>query len=171
MRVFLLLVSTLLLAACSVEDDSVEQYVASVKQSEAMTISPLAATRQFEHFSYSSAKLRSPFVAPKQELTADVINLSRHCLQPNIKRRKSSLESYALEALSMRGSLGNKQQLWALIQTHDGQLFKVKKGQYVGLFHGRVVQVSEQKIKLLELVPDGSGCWGKRENSLVLQVN
>ncbi|NRA61122.1 MAG: pilus assembly protein PilP [Psychrobium sp.] len=171
MRPSILLMLTLLLAGCGVQDDSVEQLVASVKQSKPLTISPLAATVKFEHFSYRSANLRSPFVAPKQELTADVISQSRDCLQPNIKRRKSSLESYALEALSMRGSLGNKQQLWALIQTHDGQLFKVKKGQYVGLFHGQVVQVSEQKIKLLELVPDGSGCWVKRENSLVLQVN
>lgn len=112
--------------------------------------------------------LRSPFVAPSQELTQDVISQSRDCLQPELGRTKSVLEAYGLDNLVMRGSLGDSNALWALVQTLDGDVHKVKKGHYIGLFHGKIIQVTEQQIEIVEVVPDGSGCWVERNNSIAL---
>ena len=106
-----------------------------------------------------------------RSLTLDVISKGRDCLQPDVNRRKSLLEANALDNLVMRGTLGTSEELWALIQTNGGEVYKVKKGNYIGLFHGKIMQVSEQQIEITEIVPDGSGCWVERQNSLSLHID
>lgn len=159
----------LLLMGCESSMQDARDFVATVKQSKGIAIEPLPEPLTYEHFEYSAGFSRSPFDAPQQELTLDVISKNRDCLQPDVNRRKSLLEANALDNLAMRGTLGTKEELWALIQTNDGDVYKVKKGNYVGLFHGKITQVSEQQIELTEIVPDGSGCWVERQNSLSLQ--
>ncbi|MDP2560996.1 pilus assembly protein PilP [Psychrobium sp. 1_MG-2023] len=169
-RLLSLLLLAPLLTACNDDMTEVQQFVAAVKQTEGIAIEPMPEPLPFKHFEYSASFLRSPFVGPQQELTLDIISQSRDCLQPDINRNKSLLEAYALDSLSMRGSIGFDGELWALIQTNDGDVYKVGTGHYIGLFHGQITQVSEQQIEIIEIVPDGSGCWVERNNSLALNV-
>lgn len=156
------------LQGCTNDISDVEQFVASVKMIRGTGIEPMPEPSEFIHFEYSAAFLRSPFDQPQQELTIDVITQSRDCLQPDVNRNKSVLEAYGLENLVMMGSLGLSDDLWALVKTATGEVYKVKKGNYIGLFHGLITRVSEQQIELTEVVPDGSGCWMERSNSLAL---
>ena len=168
----LALISLLLvLTGCGDTLEGVKAYVEEVKASPKPAADPLPEVKEFEHFEYSAKYLRSPFVAPQRELTEDVITESRNCLQPDINRRKNPLEAYGLDNLHMRGSLGQKDDLWALVQTLDGDVYKVRKGHYLGLFHGQIVRVSDQQIELTEIVPDGSGCWKERDNILALNTD
>jgi len=167
-KLILLLTALFLLQGCDRDISEIQQFVVKVQQSEGIAIEPMPQPRPFEHFEYSASFLRSPFVAPQQELTIDALSQSRDCLQPDIERAKSLLEAYALDNLTMRGSLGDSAGLWALVQTLDGDVYKVKKGHYLGLFHGKILQVTEQQIELVEIVPDGSGCWVERSNSITL---
>ena len=167
-KFFFLLVSLVTLQACNNNISDVEQFVADVKQSKGIAIEPMPKPTPFKHFEYSASFLRSPFVAPQQELTQDIISQNRDCLQPDIARNKSLLEAYALDNLTMRGTLGDNEGLWALVQTLDGDVHKVRKGHYIGLFHGKILQVTDQQIEIMEIVPDGSGCWVERSNSIAL---
>ncbi len=123
---------------------------------------------QFEHFDYQADMLRSPFVPPSRELTEEVIDTTKDCLQPDLKRRKSRLETYALDNLKMRGTLSEDNVVWALVETTDGNVYRMGVGEYLGLYHGRIAKVSAQNIDIIELVPDGSGCWTERNSSLEL---
>lgn len=167
-RIIYFLISLTLLQGCETSIEDAKGFVAKVKQSKGIAIEPLPKPLTYKHFEYSAGFNRSPFDAPQQELTLDVISQSRDCLQPDVNRRKSLLEANALDNLVMRGTLGTPEELWALIQTVDGDVYKVKKGNYIGLFHGKIMQVSEQQIEITEIVPDGSGCWVERQNSLSL---
>lgn len=68
----------------------------------------------------------------------------------------------------MRGTLGDTDNVWALIEASDKTLHRITQYNYVGLFHGQVVQVGPTQIDILELVPDGAGCW--KERTTVLQM-
>lgn len=167
-RIICSLIFLALLQGCEASIEDAKNFVATVKQSKGIAIEPLPKQLTYKHFEYSAGFNRSPFDAPQQELTLDVISQSRDCLQPDVNRRKSLLEANALDNLVMRGTLGTPEDFWALIQTNDGDVYKVKKGSYIGLFHGKIIQVSEQQIEITEIVPDGSGCWVERQNSLSL---
>lgn len=170
-RLTYILISFALLQGCESSMQDAKDFITSVKQSKGIAIEPLPKPLTYQHYVYGASFTRSPFDAPQQELTLDVISQSRDCLQPDINRRKSLLEANALDNLIMRGTLGTPEKLWALIQTNTGDVYKVKKGNYIGLFHGKVTQVSEQQIELTEIVPDGSGCWVERQNSLSLHTD
>lgn len=171
MKILYLMIFSLLLLGCGDDLQEVKEYVVEVQASKKLIAEPLPEIKEFQHFEYSAKYLRSPFVAPQRELTEDVITETRDCLQPDIKRRKNPLEAYGLDNLHMRGSLGQKEDLWALVQTLDGDVYKVRKGHYLGLFHGQIVRVSDQQIELTEIVPDGSGCWVERDNILALNTD
>lgn len=167
-RLIYLVVSIALLQGCEAPMQDAKSFVASVNKTKGIAIEPLPKPAEYNHFAYSAGFARSPFDAPQQELTIDVISKARDCLQPDVNRRKSLLEANGLDNLIMRGTLGTPDELWALIQTNTGDVYKVKKGNYIGLFHGKITQVSEQQVELIEIVPDGSGCWVERQNSLSL---
>jgi type IV pilus assembly protein PilP len=88
------------------------------------------------------------------------------CLSPNPLRRKQPLEKFALGALTMRGTMGDGGRLWALVEASDLTLHRISVGNYLGLFNGRITEVSTQGVKLMELAPDGAGCWVERETVL-----
>lgn len=167
-KILFLLAPLFALQGCERDISDTEEFIANVKLSKGIAIEPMPKPTPFKHFEYSAGFLRSPFVAPQQELTQDVISQSRDCLQPELGRAKSVLEAYGLDSLVMRGSLGDSKNLWALVETLDGDVHKVKKGHYIGLFHGKILQVTEQQIEIVEVVPDGSGCWVERNNSIAL---
>ena len=48
-------------------------------------------------------------------------------------------------------------------------LYRVKKGNYMGQNFGVITSINEGEIKLTELVQDGSGEWVQRSSALQLQ--
>ena len=45
----------------------------------------------------------------------------------------------------------------------------LKVGEYVGLDFGMVTEISDNEVKLRELIQDSAGDWSERESSLFLQ--
>ena len=90
------------------------------------------------------------------------------CLSPDPMREKQPLEKFALSDLSMKGTLGEDEMIWALIKASDANLYRVATGQYMGLYNGRVRAVDEEQINVIELIPDGSGCWVERETIVTM---
>ena len=171
MRNLLLLIKLTGLIGCTEGTTDVEQFIASVKAKKGRKVEPIPQYKEFKHYAYNASFVRSPFEAPQQELTLDVVNESRDCLQPDVTRRKSTLEAFGLESLMMRGSLGQANDLWALIETGTGEVHRVRKGYYLGLFHGQITSISAQQVDMMEVVPDGAGCWLERSNSIALIEN
>lgn len=88
-------------------------------------------------------------------------------VQPNLDRPRELLEAYSLESIKMVGTI-NKDGLWALMEAPDDVVHRITVGNYMGTNHGQVIGVSDQRIDLIEIVPDGLGGWEKRESFLTL---
>ncbi|WOT07057.1 pilus assembly protein PilP [Shewanella youngdeokensis] len=168
MKLLPVVIAALLVSGCDRDQSDLELFVTTTKAQHIARVKPLAETPKFEHFSYQADLMRSPFMPPSRELTEEVVDTTKDCLQPDLKRRKGRLETYALDNLKMRGTLSDSAGIWALLETSDGSVYRLGEGQYLGLYHGRIAQVTPQQIEIIELIPDGSGCWTERSSSMEL---
>jgi type IV pilus assembly protein PilP len=168
MKVLPLLILSIFLCGCVGDRSDLELFVTTTKAQHVAHIPPLKAAPKFEHFPYQADLMRSPFVPPSRELTEEVVDATKDCLQPDLKRRKGRLETYALDNLKMRGTLSEGVNIWALIETNDANVYRMGVGEYLGLYHGKIAKVSPQSVEIIELIPDGSGCWAERASSMEL---
>ncbi|RRU01995.1 fimbrial protein [Stenotrophomonas sp. 278] len=143
---------------------NLEKWVADVRARPAPPLEPLPVMQQFETFEYSAQGLRDPFTDAWARS-----NDGSSGLRPDPDRRKEPMEAFPLDALDMIGSIGGGPGLVALVMAPDKVTYRVRPGVYMGQSDGRVTGVYEDRIELIELVPDGAGGWLERPASLALE--
>jgi type IV pilus assembly protein PilP len=79
-----------------------------------------------------------------------------------LNRRKEALEAYPIDALRMVGTLARGGSLWALIQAPDQTISRVSVGNYLGENYGRVTDIGDNRVNLVEIIPNGTGGWIER---------
>jgi type IV pilus assembly protein PilP len=90
-------------------------------------------------------------------------------VEPDLDRPREVLENFDLKSLTMVGTLqGVGGGLFALIRDGSGGIHRVRSGNYMGQNYGRIVGISETRIELIEIVPNGRGGWVERPRSLSL---
>ena len=157
----------LLLAGCESRIDVVNQEMANIRNQEPLPIEPAPDFVPVETFNYAAHSLKSPFLP--SSLAAELKIMAGKRVYPNLNRQPQPLESYALETLNMKGSMRNQfGQTLALIQTPDGEVERIQRGSYMGLNHGRVVNITPTQIDLIEIIPDGREGYVERPRSLIL---
>ena len=144
---------------------NLEEWVANVRARPAPPLEPLPVMQQFETFEYAAQGMRDPFSA------AFTNQGSGSGPRPDSNRRKQTLEQFPLDTLDMVGSLGAGSNLTALVMAPDKVTYRVSPGVYMGQNDGRVTSVHEDRIELVELVPDGAGGWLERPASIALEDN
>ena len=155
--------SCVLLSGCFDDVSDIKAFMAEVDRNTTRAIEPIRPVKEFAHIHYGGNDLRDPFAKPKAELIEDRRATLLDCLQPDRNREKEALEKYGLTNLKMKGTMGYEKDPWALIEAvSDGSLHRVSVGNYMGLFHGRITQVVHDQVLLVEMVPDGTGCWKER---------
>ena len=165
MKIFVL-IFLVLVAGCYDDTSDLSVHMEQVKSTATSQIDPMPEVHPFNHYDYSAFNLRSPFSLPKPEAIQQKIQQMSGCLSPDPRRRRQPLEKFALGDLTMRGTMGDDGVLWALMEASDFTLHRVSIGSYLGLFDGRITEVSAKSVKLVELTPDGAGCWVERETVL-----
>jgi type IV pilus assembly protein PilP len=88
-------------------------------------------------------------------------------MAPDLNRPKEPLEAFPLESLQMLGTIMQNRETFALVKAGPN-LYRVKKGNYLGLNFGIVTGIDEITINLKELVQDGQGEWVERGSALQL---
>lgn len=161
--------SLVLLSGCFDDTTEIKSHMEQVRATTTNYIDPMPEVHPFNHIAYSADDLRSPFVLPKPAAIQQKMQQMAGCLSPDTNRRKQPLEKYALSDLIMRGTLGDASMLWALLEASDLTLHRVSVGNYLGLYNGRITQVSAKTVKIIELAPDGAGCWVEREATLDIE--
>lgn len=154
----------LALAACTGANSDLQKWVAEVKARPAPPLDPLPVMQQFETFEYAAQNLRDPF---SEEFNGAGGNGPR----PDPGRRKQTLEQFPLDSLDMVGTLGRGSGAVALVMAPDKVTYRVRPGVYLGQSDGRVTAVYEDRIELIELVPDGAGGWLERPATIALEDN
>lgn len=159
----LALIPLIILSGCYDGTKDLNEYMQQVKAKAVKKIDPMPEVYPFNHFDYSAFDLRSPFSLPKTKAIQQKNQQMTGCLSPDPRRRKQALENFSLNELTMRGTMGDEGVLWVLMEASDSTLHRVSIGNYLGLFNGRIVEVNTKSVKLIELAPDGAGCWAERE--------
>lgn len=157
------LLLALSLAACGGGQSDLLKYIDQVKARPGGRIDPLPQIKPYELFTYEAANLRSPFVPDKPAGRAGAAGP-----RPEATRPKEYLEQFSIDTLKMAGTLTQAGSTYGLLQTQDGLLHRVRPGNYVGQYDGRVVAVTDSEIQIDELVPDGTGGFYKRSATIAL---
>lgn len=167
----LALFTLVLMSGCYDNTNDLSGYIQQVKATTTTQIDPMPEVHPFNHFDYSAFDLRSPFSLPEPEVIQQKIQQMSGCLSPDPRRRKQPLEKFALGDITMRGTMGDDGILWALVEASDFTLHRVAIGSYMGLFNGHIMEVNAKSIKLVELAPDGAGCWVERETVIKIALS
>lgn len=166
-KITLSLLLGMLLVGCDSRIDAVNEQMADIRNQPPLPIEPAPVFLPVPTFNYSAHQLKSPFLP--SSLAAELKVMAGKRVYPNLSRQPQPLESYAIESLNMKGSLRSQSgRITALIQTPDGEIERVQRGNYMGMNQGRIIEITPTRIDLLEIVPDGRDGYIERPRSLVL---
>ena len=169
-RLIIVALAGLIIAGCSGDNLSdLRSFVQAEKAKPGGRVEPIPEVKPFESFTYKVNGRKSPF-QPWGINTgaAKSSGASSGGLHPDTSRRREALESFPLDTLRMVGTLSQKSGMWAIIKAPDGLVYRVTRNNYMGQNYGRITKISEDKVELTEIVPDGLGGWQERSASLVL---
>jgi len=161
-----ILLISLFVSGCSKDINDLYEFIETTKASNVGSVKPIPQFKPYESFTYSAEELRDPFIAAI-DLSEDQ-GLSKDSLQPESDRPKQYLEVFPLDTLSMVGTLAQENDAWGLIKDPKNVVHRVKLGNYMGQNEGRIVKITEVKIYLVEIVPDGVGGYIEREASIAV---
>ena len=155
------------LGGCSGDMDDLDQYVNSVKSRSGGRIEPLPEIKPYEVFTYvaDAEGYRSPFVPDAPQRVAGVANIG---VGPDPDRSREFLEQFPLDTLRMVGTLSQAGSDFGLVQTSDGLIHRVMPGNYMGQNDGRITNINESEIELIEIISDGIGGYVERDAAVGL---
>ena len=146
-------------AGCGNDMSDLDDYIGDVKQRPGGRIEELPQVKVYESFTYAANDERSPFVP---EAARNVVQRSDSGIKPDDNRNREYLEEFPLDALRMVGSLTSNNTVYALVQTDDGLIHRVRPGNHMGQNDGRIVSITDSEIQVIEIVPDGLGGYMER---------
>jgi len=164
MKKFFLLAGVALLAACGGEEQSeLRQELANMTKDLRGRVDPLPQVRSYEPVPYRGESMLDPFVPGRIVVSqaATTGGGGGGGVQPDLNRPKEPLEAFPLEALQMVGTLAQNKDTYALVRA-GSNLFRVKRGNYMGQNFGVITAIDEGQISLKEVVQDSGGDWVER---------
>jgi type IV pilus assembly protein PilP len=155
------------LTGCSGDMDDLDRYINDIKARPGGRIDPLPEITPYEVFTYiaDAEGLRSPFVPDAPQSSPGSADGGT---SPDRDRSREYLESFPLDTLRMVGTLELGGTHFGLVQTSDGLIHRVVPGDYMGQNDGRIVEVNESEIELVEIISDGIGGYLEREAAVSL---
>ena len=169
MKAIIAVVAGLMMTACSSDNfGDLKRFVAAEKAKPGGRVEPIPEVKPFESFTYKIHGRKSPFQPWGLNSGQGKSAASKGGLHPDTHRRREALEAFPLDTLSMVGTVTQKGGMWAIIQAPDKLVYRVKRNNYLGQNYGRITKITEDKVELVEIVPDGLGGWQERHTSLVL---
>lgn len=164
------LAAVLLLAACTGEEFGDLKAELNEKSKDFRgRVDPLPQVKPYEPVPYTAEGIVDPFRPDR----IDVAGAPRSArsdvskMAPDLNRPKEPLEAFPLESLQMLGTIMQNRETFGLVKAGPN-LYRIKKGNYMGLNFGVVTAIDEAQINLKELVQDGQGEWVERASALQL---
>lgn len=151
----------LVLAGCTKGQADLHQWVAAEKAKRGAPLPPLPVLKSFESFTYADQDKRDPFGPSLEE------QRNKQGPRPD-NHPKEPLENFALDSLKMVGTIGIGKNIEGLVKDPEGVIHLVHVNNYLGQNYGKIDQITEDEIDLVELIPNGSGGWMKRQAKIAL---
>lgn len=158
-----------LLAACGGDNFSdLDAFMEEKRARPGGVIAPIPTFKAYEAFAYSATALRSPFDRPIE--VRDIQRLQAiSAVKPDESRPKEFLEQFTFDSLQMVGTLERSGDEWTLIKDPEGGIHRVSVGNYLGRNHGKVVEMTDTYVAVVEIVSDGTtDGWVERPRTIEL---
>ncbi len=159
-----------LLQACLDSDlPDLREFVETAYQDEKPEIEPLPPFEPYRAFKYSPDESSDPFsvgnIITNRDQDGNAVSS-----RPDANRDKELLESFPLDALSMVGTMTQKGVPWVVVETSEGSAHLLTVGNYMGQNDGKIKDIfpDEERVVLVETVPDPSGRWVTRDVELTI---
>ena len=166
-----LVIAALALAGCAGDEHGdLKQELAQLTKDFRGRVDPLPQVKPYEPVPYTAEGQVDPFrperidVAAQRALTPNITNAR---IDKERDRPKEPLEAYALESIQMMGTITQHKETFGLVKAGPN-LYRVRKGNYMGQNFGVITGIDEAQISLKELVQDGVGEWVERASNLQL---
>ena len=132
-------------------------------------VDPLPQVRPYEPVPYTAEGQIDPFRPERIEVAGAgrAASASTALIEEQKKRPPEPLEAFPLESIQMLGTITQAKETFALVKAGPN-LYRVKKGNYMGQNFGVITGIDEAQISLKELVQDSTGDWVERVSSLQL---
>ncbi len=155
----------LLVMSCApqVSEDLID-YVKKIQEEKRPYKEDLPHFKKFQPLKYTANTFRDPFVPYEAQIAAEAISTI-----PDIARKREPLEAYALEDLSMVGTLEQEGIFYALLKDATGAIHRVGVGNYIGQSSGRIESISMNEINIKQLGTDSRGGWREFPVTVYLQ--
>ena len=171
MRPVPILLGALLLASCGGDEHGdLKRELADMTKDLRGRVDPLPQVKPYEPVPYTAEGEVDPF-------RPDRINVAQAGAaavavgggkKPDMDRPREPLEAFPLETLAMVGTLTQSGENFALVRA-GSNLYRVRKGNYMGQNFGVITGIDDSAINLKELVQDSGGEWVERSSALQLQ--
>ena len=150
------------------EHGDLKQELAQLTKDFRGQVPPLPQVKPYEPVPYTAEGQVDPFRPERIEVTQAGRSSSLSSkLAEQEKRVKEPLEAFPLESIQMLGTITQEKETFALVKAGPN-LYRVKKGNYMGQNFGVITGIDEGQIKLKELVQDSGGEWVERNSALQL---
>ncbi len=159
----------ILLSACARQNFAdLDEFMASKRDRPGGVIAPIPTFKAYEAFSYSATTLRSPFDRPVE--VREIAQLQAiSAIKPDDSRAKEFLEQFTFDSLTMVGTLERDGVSWTLIGDPQGGVHRVKVGNFLGRHHGKIVEMTDTYVAVVEIVSDGTkDGWVERPRTIKL---
>lgn len=159
--------AALLLGGCGGNMNDLEVYIDEVKSRPGQRPDPLPEIKPYETFTYvaDTEEFRSPF---EPDVPAAAAGGAGNNVRPDSQRSREYLEEFPLDSFAMVGTLTMSGNTFGLLQDQDGKVHRVVPGNYVGQNDGRITDISESEIQLVEIVSNGLGGYIERDVAIAL---
>jgi type IV pilus assembly protein PilP len=159
-----------LAAGCSGEEHGdLKQELATLTKDLRGRVDPLPQVRPYEPVPYTAEGQIDPFRPERIEVAAAgrAASAATAMIEEQKKRPPEPLEAFPLESIQMLGTITQNKETFALVKAGPN-LYRVRKGNYMGQNFGVITAIDEAQISLKELVQDSTGDWVERISSLQL---
>jgi type IV pilus assembly protein PilP len=154
-----------LLGCESGDMEDLKAYIAQVKGRTKGPIEALPDVRVVEPFVFQPNTVNDPF-EPEESMEPPAEVQVESGIRPDTLRAREELESFELDSLRMVGTVRQSGVEWALVGAVDGTIHRVKVGNYMGKNYGKVVNIQDNRIELVEIYADSSGVWRERKAAI-----
>lgn len=163
--VILLSMAALLIGCADQRMDDLQRFVENAHKGRKPRVEPLPRIKPHDTFVYTASQLTDPFSPGNLDRTPPAVGGAN---APDLTRRKEPLEQYPLDSLRMVGTLSREGTSWAVIQAPDGTVHRARKGNYLGQNYGQIMEVTDNKLYVTELIPGGNDNWIERESNIAI---
>jgi type IV pilus assembly protein PilP len=89
---------------------------------------------------------------------------------PNISRRRGPLEGYNLRDLAYVGNIDKGKVRFAIIKAPDNSLYRISVGEFIGMEFGKIVEITDHTLQIVELTQGQTGEWVERMATLGMEA-